>query len=323
MATRIGIFMLVAALLLSGCCGFQLPHEAPLIVDPVQFPLQEGGTLYFRIVANGSTPEYSLYAQNVLQMSALFVANPGSITVALTEGQSQSLDLTKDGRPDITIRLVNTTDKTAFIALSAYSGGAPTPTPAGATPTPAGQTPTPQGSATPTPAGQTPTPAGATPTPSPTATPAGGTPAQAIAAANATAEGQLMARYASLYAKNLQCSEDQFTSIFTSRRGRAPTPTELIGYRSTKPMMPTGVSIAASLNGTSYNVVYSAVGGAMPGPALKVVVTSGQATSQVWQGIFATECEEGKTLTQCNEGVVGGAENVTGNCGLVIFMSGW
>ncbi len=323
MATRIGFFTLAAALLLFGCCGIQLPHESPLITEAVQFPVQQSGTLYFRIVANGSTPEYSLYAQDVLQVSALFVINPGNTPVSLTEGQSKDVDLNKDGHPDITLRLINTTGDTAFIALSAYSGGgAATPTP-----TPAGATPTPQGSVTPTPAGATPTPTPqhtATPTPAPTATPAGGTPEQAIAAANATTEGQLMGRYSSLYTLNQQCTEDQFKSMFNSRKGRQPNAVELSQYHYMKSMLPTSVTAAASLNGTSYNVVYSTSGGSssMSGPALKVVVANGQATSQTWQGTFAADCG-GAAPTDCNNGVVTGAEAINSNCRLVIYLSNW
>lgn len=302
------VLLALALLLLSGCCGLQ-NHDAPLVTQPMQFQLQQGSTTYFRVLVNGSTPEYSVYAQNVLGVSALLVVNPGNLPVALTEGQSKSVDVSGDGTPDIRLELINTTGDLAYIVIAPASGNAtPTPAPSG---TPGGS-PTPAPSGTPG-ASPTPTPPGATPTPVPTPTPAANTEAQAISAANQTEEGVLMPRFDALYKKNPSCAQSEFITAFHNKKGRDPTPSEMLAYSGLKSYLPTSVSVVATKNGTTFTVVYT-YAGSHPVDALKVMVVSGAVTTRQWL--------DGTTTAQ-NAEMLTKAEAIPGNCGLVITLNGW
>lgn len=393
--------VLAILILLAGCI---LPRtEAPLIssTNPSRnINISEGQTEQFRIEKNGTTPQYSITARNVLNLTALFIINPGNIPVGLAERQARTVDLDRDGPPDIVITMQNTTNKTAYITImlastaqicttvcpagklqypypdcSCYSpvqncttqcqanqSQRPYPDCSCFTPTafctdgtaygacsaakpkycesgnlidrcntcscPSGMNcnttsgacylpPTPPPSPTPAPS------PGASPSPTQTAPPAGAA-TQAMAAANATNEGGLAARYDALYRKNRNCAQDEFTSIFQSRKGRAPTPTEVAAYRSTKGFLPTEVSVTAQTSGANYNVTYNAVGGGMPGPMLKVAVSPPSTViSATWQGVYASPCGGGKTPTQCNTDLITGAEAASGNCGLVLALNGW
>lgn len=298
----------LALLLLSGCCGLQ-NHDAPLVTQPMQFQLQQGGTTYFRVLMNGSTPEYSIYAQNVLGVSALLVVNPGNIPVALTEGQAKGVDVTGDGTPDIRLELINTTGDLAYIVIAPSTGGTtPTPAPSG---TPGGS-PTPAPSGTPG-ASPTPTPPGATPTPVPTPTPAANTEAQAIAAANQTEEGALQPRFDALFKKNPSCTQAEFTTAFTNKKGRAPAQSELTLYMGMRSYVPNGVTVSATLNGTAYSVVYRHTG-TIPQDSLKIIVTGGTAGAKQWL--------DGKTTTE-NDQLLDKAEAIPGNCGIIMALNGW
>lgn len=303
------LFAALALFLLSGCCIPQ-QREAPLITQPMQFPLEGGETIYFRLVQEGETPEYSITAENIIGTSALFVVNPGDIPVPLSEGQSRDIDLNGDSTNDVNLMLINTTGSTAYFALSLPSGATtPTPTPYPTmTPTP-GASPT----ATPTPgASITPTPApSATPTPTPT--PGADPAAQAIQIANATAEGQLMARFDALFKKTQACAQTEFTTSFTSKMGRAPTPSELNIYTSSKNHMPSGITVAAAQSGASYDVTYTH-SGTVQQNALKITVTSGAAGAKQWLD---------GTSTSQNEQLLGKAESVPGNCGILMAFNGW
>jgi len=382
-----------AVLLLAGCV---LPRtsEAPLIssANPTRnVNISEGQTESFRIEKDGATPEYSIYAASVINLTALFVINPGDIVVGIGEGQAKTVDFDRDGAPDVVIVLKNTTGSMAYLTITLAgaaqvcttycpTGQLQNPYPDCSCYSPAqqcatncsgnqSQRPYPDCSCfTPTQfcsdntaygacsltkpkycdsgtlvnrcatcgcqsgtscnsvsgacsVSASPTP-GASPTATPTAPPAD-VAAQAVAAANATTEGSLIARYDSLYKKNMNCGQDEFKAMFQSRNGRAPTPTELGGYSSTKNYLPTGVSVAATLNAGNYDVLYSATGGHMPGPMLKVTVAPPSSViSSVWQGIYSSGCGGG-SATECNTDLVSAAEAVSGNCGLVLKLNNW
>ena len=382
-----------AVLLLAGCV---LPRtsEAPHIssANPTRnFNISEGQTASFRIEKNGTTPEYSIYAASVINLTALFIINPGDIVFALGEGQAKAIDFDRDGAPEAVIVLQNTTGTTAYLTISlagaaqvctntcptgqlqyAYPNCAcyspvqqcatncsgnqsqhPYPDCTCFTPTqfcsdntaygacsltkpkycdtgtlvnrcatcgcPSGMSCNPVSGACSVPASPTP---GASPTATATAPPADAA-TQAIAAANATTEGSMVARYSALYLKNSNCGESEFSSIFQSRKGRAPNPTELGGYHSTKNYLPTGVAVNATLNGTNYDVLYRATGGSLPGPMLKVIIAPpSNVLSSTWQGVYSSGCGGG-TATECNTDLISGAEAISGNCGLIIKLNGW
>jgi len=401
-ARRVILYLSVFAIaLLAAGCLLPRTSEAPLISPSSpsrDFNLSDGQTERFRIEKNGSTPEYSIKAEHVVNLTSAFIINPGGIVFALAERQAELVDLDRDGTPDLVVSMKNTTGPVAYITIT-LAGSAQictTQCPAGklqypypdcscytpvqncssACPANQSQRPypdcacftatqfcadqTPYGSCSATkpkfcqvgelvdkcgtcgcqagkncnatsgacytpPAAQSPTPApspGASPSPTVTPPPADEA-AAAIAAANATAEGGLAARYDTLYRKNRDCSESAFTSTFQSRKGRPPTASELAPYRSTKGYLPMEVSVTAPRSGSNYNVTYSAVGGGMPGPMLKIVVAPPSSIiSSNWQGVYASGCGGG-SATQCNQELIEGAEAVSGNCGLVFKLNGW
>ena len=168
---------------------------------------------------------------------------------------------------------------------------------------------TPVAAATPTP-GPGPT---ATPTPAATATPGANEQDNAIILANQTAEGQLMARFDTLYKKNPSCSQAEFISTFTAKKGRAPNTGELTAYTGTKSYIPRSVTVSATRNGTSYDVLY-VHSGTVNLNALKVVVSSSVVISKEWLDT---------TSTDQNAQILSKAESIVGNCGLIMAFNGW
>ncbi|MDD5318039.1 MAG: hypothetical protein PHF51_04915 [Candidatus ainarchaeum sp.] len=121
MATKGFALILVALLALSffaGCIG--PGSEAPLITSSRSFTMQQGGTERFRVASsNGtSTPEYSIYAENILNKTALFIIRPGDIPVALTEGGSQIVDLNGDGSTELVVAMGDTTGTSADVTIN-------------------------------------------------------------------------------------------------------------------------------------------------------------------------------------------------------------
>ena len=370
MAARKGIlFALLLSstlLLLVGCIAPQ--PESPLITTSKDYIMGQGKSERFRLLQNGSTPEYVLEVKSVQNVTVLFLLQPGNRPIALAKGRSSGADLDGDGSADVVLSLSKIENGEAHVTLYAADAA-----PLCATSCPPGQLQNPfpscscysvnrtcadgtlfgQCSATKPKFCQngtlvdkcsscgcsgallcnstsnacyspsaTPTPA---PSPSATVTP---TPLdesmEAIAVANQTTEGQLMGRFAAAYTKSQQCTEDQFSSAFTSRLGRPPNQRELSLFTSTKNFLPTGVSAAATRNGSQYDVVYRTTGGSVPGDALKVVVISGQAIIATWQGQFAiANCGAGKTITECYDELLDKVEAISGNCGLILVLNAW
>ena len=108
--------VMVISALISGC--ITPATEAPLITSSRSYVLSQGNTERFRISTNGSTPEYSMKAENVLNKTALFIFNPGSIPVGLTEKHFAPVDLDRDGSPDIILYMDNTTGQDAYITVN-------------------------------------------------------------------------------------------------------------------------------------------------------------------------------------------------------------
>jgi hypothetical protein len=121
MATRARALALLAALIASvAIAGCIAPaEEAPLVSGSRNFVVTQGHSERFRVADdNGSaTPEYSIFAENVLNRTALFLLNPGEIPVALCENTTQPVDLDGDGYADIVIGMDNTTGEDAYITV--------------------------------------------------------------------------------------------------------------------------------------------------------------------------------------------------------------
>jgi len=105
----------VLSILLIGCV---LPkEEAPLITNSRSFTLAQDHSERFRITQNGSTPEYSIRAESVMNKTAIFVITPGNVAVGMTEGDYEPVDLNGDGSPEIVLAMENTTPPDAYITI--------------------------------------------------------------------------------------------------------------------------------------------------------------------------------------------------------------
>jgi len=378
---------LLGAAVLSGCISLG-GSSGPLVTTSHEFSILEGQSESFRLDRNGSTPQYSLRAENVMNKTALFIFTPGDIRVALAEGAQAAVDLDSDGNPDVVLALANAADNVAevtvyvagaaavctndcaggerqraypdcscFVPLvncsgSCAAGQVQRPYPdcscyaenrtcsdgtlydqCSASPPskcvngslvnacaacgcPTGRSCNSSSNACYTPAaGPTPTPRpGATPSPVPTASPTPDAGGAAIAVANQTTEGLLLARFDAAYKNAALCTQSEFTSAFTTRKNRAPTGTEISLFASTKSYLPTGVSVSASVNGTAWTVRYRN-SGAHATDALTVTVQGGVASGPQWVDGGPTTTQR---ITDLNN-----AAAISGNCGLILIMNGW
>jgi len=299
MAKLVYLSAMLLAIVLSGCI---LPSgDSPLITSTSTFSLSQGGSTNFRIPINGTTPAYTIYAENVLSNTALFRISPGSIPVSLTEGASKNVDINKDGRNELTIALNGIANGTAQFSLSPLASSATV------TPTP---TATPNGTATPV-ASSTATPiASSTATPPPTATPTPNLANAAIVIANQSDDGQLIARLDTAYRKAQLCTQTEFTTAYTNKVGHAPTTSAL--YSSTKNFMPQSIIATATANSGVYSVVYSGTGGSAASAAiLNSTVSDGVVIGSSWLSVTRAQ----------NLELVSYAESISGNCGMLVAMN--